>query len=335
MKDRLYLIIGSDTYAREAVLKKYVDQFLEPEFASLNLEKYDQPTETGPVFDAWITPPFWGERRVIHAHLNAESMAELAQTIDDHLSPDFAPDNVLLISAEGLDKRRKANKSLLKVATHIACEEIKRWNAHKELGPWLRELVEDLGWSIMPNAVDYLIDACGTDKHLLQSAVDKVLLYLDMPETDTPETDTPNMPASMRVIRLEVVRELVVQTESDIFLWLELIARRDHQAAFSHFHTLLLRENPNKILATLGTSVARLYRTLFYHSQGRNQAEIAKTLGMNPYVVKMDLQRWQRFSLTKITHSMQYLLDLQVRSRSSRLKPELALEMWLGDILSP
>jgi DNA polymerase III subunit delta len=331
VKDRLYLITGNDVYAREATLKKYVAQFLEPEFASLNFEKYDQPTETGPVFDAWITPPFWGERRVIHAHLNAEAMAELAQTIDDHLSPDFAPDNVLLISAEGLDKRRKANKALLKIATHIECEEIKRWNAHKVLGPWLREQVEAVGWSIMPDAVDYLIDACGTDKHLLQSAVDKVLLYLDEPEA----LDAPAMPASMRTIRLEVVRQLVVQTESDIFLWLELIARRDHQAAFSHFHTLLLRENPNKILSTLGTSVARLYRTLFYQSQGRNQAEIAKMLGMNPYVVKMDLQRWQRFSLAKMTHSMQYLLDLQVRSRSSRLKPELALEMWLGDILSP
>lgn len=325
MKDRLYLITGPDLYAREAILKKYVDQFLEPEFASLNFEKYDQPPETGPVFDAWITPPFWGERRVIHAHLGAEGLAELAQTIDDHLAPGFAPDNVLLISAEGLDKRRKANKALLKIATHIVCEEIKRWNAHKILGPWLREQVQAAGWSIMPDAVDYLIDACGTDKHLLQSAVDKVMLYLD----------TPDMPASMRSIRLEVVRELVVQTESDIFLWLELIARRDHQAAFAHFHTLLLRENPNKILSTLGTSIIRLYRTLFYQSQGRNQAEIAKILGMNPYVVKMDLQRWQRFSLPKMTHSMQYLLDLQVRSRSSRLKPELALEMWLGDILSP
>lgn len=328
MKDRLYLITGNDVYAREVTLKKYVDQFLEPEFASLNFEKYDQPTETGPVFDAWITPPFWGERRVIHAHLNAEGMAELAQTIADHMGPGFSPDNVLLISAEGLDKRRKANKALLKIATHIACEEIKRWNAHKMLGPWVREQAQAAGWSIMPDAVDYLIDACGTDKHLLQSALDKVILYLEEPETTKKS-------AAMRSIRLEVVRQLVVQTESDIFLWLELIARRDHQAAFSHFQTLLLRENPNKILSTLGTSVARLYRTLFYHSQGRNQADIAKMLGMNPYVVKMDLQRWQRFSLAKITHSMQYLLDLQVRSRSSRLKPELALEMWLGDILSP
>lgn len=318
------MITGNDVYAREAILKKYVNQFLEPEFASLNFEKYDQPTETGPVFDAWITPPFWGERRVIHTHLNAEGMAELAQTIDDHLGADFSPNNVLLISAEGLDKRRKANKSLLKIATHIECEEIKRWNAHKVLAPWLREQVQSVGWSIMPDAVDYLIDACGTNKHLLQSALDKVLLYLDEPD----------LSAAKRSIRLETVRQLVVQTESDIFLWLELIASRDHQAAFSHFHTLLLRENPNKILSTLGTSVTRLYRTLFYQSQGRSQADIAKLLGMNPYVVKMDLQRWQRFSLAKMTHSMQYLLDLQVRSRSSRLKPELALEMWLGDILS-
>ena len=322
MKQKLFLITGPDVYGREEALKKQVDQYLEPEFADFNFEKYDLPQETGPVFDAWITPPFWGSRRVIHAHLNAEGLAELATTIQDHLSADFAPDNVLLISSDGLDKRRKATKALLKVATHIQCEEIKRWNAHKILGPWIKDTLQAQGWQITPNALDYLIDACGTDKHLLASALDKVLLYLDTPD------------ATDKRVTLEPLRKLVVQTESDIFLWLEIISQQDHRGAFEHFHTLLLRENPNKILSTLGTSLTRLHRTLFYQSQGRNQAEIAKLLGMNPYVVKMDLQRWQRFSLTKITQSMQYLLDLQVRSRSSRLRPELALEMWLGDILA-
>ncbi len=315
----LFLITGTDTYAREQAVKERVDQFLEPEFAEFNLEKYDLPVEVAPVFDAWITPPFWGERRVVVTQLNSDGLAQLCEIITTHANKDFAPTNVLIMVADSLDKRRKAVKAVLKLAKeHIHCEELKRWNAHKILGPWLQAEVKKEGKQINPDAVEYLINACGTDRHLLASALEKVLLYVDTESR----------------ITLAVVRKLVTQTESDIFLWLELISRRDHTAAFQQFHALLLRDNPNRIMSTLGSSLTRLYRTRFYAMQGRSQQDIAKALGMNPYVVKMDLQRWQRFSLEKITHSMQYLLDLQTRSRSSRLKPELALEMWLGDILS-
>lgn len=322
MKHKLFLVTGTDSYGRDAAIKKLVSQYLEPEFADFNFEKYDPPPDVATLFDAWATPPFWGSRRVIHAHVNSETLIALAEALNPHLEAHFDTDNILIVSSESLDKRRKALKTLLGFAEHTHCEEIKRWNAHKLLGPWVQDHLKTQGWRIQPDALEYLIDACGTDKHLLESALDKVLTYLDTPGL------TP------KIISLAPVRELVVQTESDIFLWLEIIARRDHQNAFSHFHALLLRENPNKILSTLGTSLARLHRTLFYQSQGKNQAEIAKTLGLNPYVVKMDLQRWQRFSLRRMEHSLNYLLALQVRSRSSRLRPELALEMWLGDILS-
>lgn len=322
MKDKLFLVTGLDSYGRDSSIKKLVTKFLEPEFADFNFEKYDQPPDTAVIFDAWATPPFWGARRVIHAHLNTESLVTLAEALNPHLSEGFDTENILILSSESLDKRRKALKTLLGFAQHTQCEEIKRWNAHKLLGPWVQEHLQAEGWRIQPDALDYLIDACGTDKHLLESALAKVLTYLETPDL------------KQKVVTLAPVRELVVQTESDIFLWLEMIARRDHQNAFSHFHSLLLRENPNKILSTLGTSMVRLHRTLFYQAQGKNQAEIAKILGLNPYVVKMDLQRWQRLSLQRMEHSLNYLLDLQVRSRSSRLRPELALEMWLGDILS-
>ncbi len=315
---QLYFLLGTDLYARTEQLNKWLDTWLDPEWRELNLERYDGTQPVSAIIDGWLTPPFWGERRVILAELPSEPMQALLEELAT-MCKDKAPttDNCLVIQADSLDKRKKAAKELVKLAEVCDFQEIKRWNVQQDLYPWIEEQARRAGKRIARDAVAQLVNACGTDKFALRQALDKLLIYLG----DDPQ------------IELEAVQLLVSQTETDIFLLLELIAGRDREKAFAHLQTLLLKDHANKIMSTLATMMNRLFQARWHAAQGRNHQEIAQDLGMNAYVVKMDLQRWKQYRLEQIETGLRRLLELQTRTRSSRLSPELALELWLGEMV--
>lgn len=314
----LCFLLGSDLFARTEQLKKWIDAWLEPEWQDLNLERLDGTQPVSAVIDGWLTPPFWGERRVVVAEFQGEALAqlleELATLCKEHLP---STDNRLVIHAESVDKRRKDAKELLKHATVCEFQEIKRWNVEKELYPWVEEQVRRAGKRITRAAIEALVNACGSDKFALRQALDKLLIYL----------------GDANQIEVEPVRLLVSQTETDIFLLLELIAARDRNKAFTHLQTLLLKDHASKILSTLGTMINRLYQARWFSSLGLGHQEIAQQLGQNPYVIKMDLQRWKHYKVDQLESGLNRLLELQTRTRSSRLSPELALELWLGEMI--
>lgn len=317
----LYFVLGDDLYAREQQVQSLLKTHLEAEWRELNLEKHKDPPQIAGIVDGWLTPPMWGERRVVVAEVQGEILQDLLEALAAHLEPESGAlpqtPNVLIIVAPTLDKRRKAGKALAKLAEVFDFQEVKRWNAFQVLGPWVQQQLRAVGKQIDPLALEYLVAASGADRYLLAQNVDKVLIYLDQQPR----------------ITLADVQQMVTPTETDIFLLMELLAKRDLGAVFQHLQTLLLREHPNKLMRTLSTSLQRLHRARWYAQQGESEQQIAKTLGLHPYVVKMDLQRWRSFSLSQLQSAMSLLLDLQTRTRTSRLKPELALEIWLGQML--
>lgn len=318
LKERLFVVTGNDLFARQERIKALVDEYLETEWREFNLEKFDGSQGTAAILDGWLTPPFWGNRRVLLAELQLEDANGLLSAIHDWLQQEHGqPDNVLILSTEKIDRRLKANKAVLQEASHAEYAEVLRWKIQEELYPWIEKRVRQEGKKIQRRALELLVGDCGSDKYLLQQTLEKLLVYLGE-ELEITE---------------EIVRSLVTQTESDIFLLLDLLARRQSGPAYQQLQTLLLREPPEKILSTLGTLLTRSYRTRWYQHLGYRPEEIASSQKMKPTVVKMDLKRWSAYSLPELETGLNRLLELQVRTRRSRLKAELALEIWLGDFL--
>lgn len=313
-----YFLLGGDLYARQEQLTKWLDKWLEPEWRELNLERFDGSQPASATLDAWLTPPFWGERRVVLAEGGSEALQSLLEALAA-LCAEKLPDtqNILVIHSESLDKRKKAIKELLKLAEVCEFQEIKRWNVQQELYPWIEEQVRRSGKRITRTAIDLLVQACGSDKFALRQALDKLLIYL----------------GEQNQIEAEAVSLLVSHKDSDIFLWLETIASQDQDKAFAHLQTLLQKDNASKILSTLATLFNRVFQARWLAAQQTPQPEIAQLLGLNPYVLKKDLERWRSHPLERLEAGMHELLELQTRTRSSRLEPELALEIWLGNLL--
>ena len=318
LKEQLFIVTGNDYFARQECIKGIVAAKLSPEWIELNLEKFDGSQGISAILDGWLTPPFWGERRVLLAELQSEETNALLLALSEQIakSPPQT-DNVLILATDKIDKRLKANKSVLKLASLSEFAEIKSWNVQKELRPWIEQRVRSEGKHISRGAVDLLISDCGSNKFILQQSIEKILVYLGA----DPE------------INEGIVKKLVMQTESDIFLLLDLLAERKAGEAYIQLQTLLLSDAPEKVIATLGTMITKSYRVRWYQHLGHSSDEIAQQVKLHPYVVKMDLKRWAAFTLEHLESAMNYLLELQTRTRRSRLKSGLALELWLGEFL--
>ncbi|MGV3526345.1 MAG: DNA polymerase III subunit delta [Candidatus Sericytochromatia bacterium] len=317
----LVLLAGSDAYARQQEIQRLVDKALEPEWRELNLERLDGSQPVSAVLDGWLTAPFWGSCRVIIAEFQGEPL----QTLLDELVLLCAnglpgTDNLLILVGDSFDKRRKNVKTLLQYALIKEFQEIKSWNVEKELYPWIEEQVRHSGKRITREAVSYLAQACGTDKYALRQALDKVLVYLG---------DAP-------LIERGPLELLVVSTETNIFHLLDLLAARQHTAVFVHLQALLQREPAPKVLSTVATQLVKLFRARWLQQQGQPLAEIAQELGQKPFALEQTLKRWRHYSLNDLEQGLQELLQLQTRTRSARAErvtPEMALELWLGQML--
>lgn len=318
-QERLCLLIGPDEFARQEALQALTQQVLEPEWAEFNLEKFDAAHPVSAVLDGWLTPPLWGERRLLVAELSGDPLASLLEALANVCNARL-PDtpNLLVISAPSIDKRRKESKALLKLASLQEFQEIKPWTALKVLQPWLEDQARQRGKRIDRLASEYLIAACGTDKYLLQQQLEKVVTYL----------------GSEPQITREVLEKLVPATESDIFALLEILAKRQTAELFQHFHNLMLREPAPKIMSTLATLIIRLFKARWYREKGFSYQDIAAQLKQHPFVVEKDLKRWSHLGARQLETGMNRLLELQTQSRSSRLTPELALEIWLREMLA-
>lgn len=319
MLKSLYFVLGDDHFAQREFVEKLTQKALAEEWREINTERLNNEHPVSAVLDAWLTPVFWGDRRVVVAERSGDELLQLITHLGEHYA-DALPEtpNILLVLADKLDRRKKGLKKLLQQAQIEEFAEIKRWNIEKELFPWIEAQLKQQGKRMTRTAMAYLVTACGTDKYTLLHNLDKILLYLDTGE----------------LIEQELVQKLVPASDADIFQLLDHVADRQAEACFSQLNQLLLREPANKVMYTLGSSINSLFQARQASQLGKSHQEIGKALGQHPFVVKKNLERWRRYSLRELHQGLQRLLDLQTRTRQSRLKPELALEMWLGDMLN-
>jgi DNA polymerase-3 subunit delta len=321
--ERIFLLTGEDEWQRGRYLHGLVEKQLDPEWRDFNLERFNgDETEPARILESWLTPPFWGECRLLQVEFlrSPEALNTLMGVLGDYTDK-HAPEspNYLVMLSESVDKRRKETKSLIKKIQHHDFQAIKSWNIEKELHPWIEEELRKAGKRISRPALQYLARALGTDKFALQQSIEKLLTFL----------------GSETMLEESHVRALVTPTEADVFGLLECLAQRREAQALQDLHQQLLHESPEGILASLAANLRSLYRAKYLQTQKWGQEEIAKELGQHSFRLKKNLELWQGYSLKEIDGGLRRLLDLQTRMRQGlRLNPAMALELWLHEVIS-
>lgn len=336
--EMLYIFHGEDDFTRADALKNLRAEMGDPQFAELNTTTLDgKNLSFGELRHHADSIPFLSDRRLVMVEgmlarldprrkageegdgdddAGQESNADLKQQLLDYL-PRLAP-TTLLVFIE--NKKLNANNAVLKFAEKDKKNaQVKLFTAPTgdALPDWVIDHVEKKGGKIDFSAANDLAIFIGPDLRALDSEIEKLILY-----------------RNAETIRRDDVRFMVAPAqEQSIFELVDALGQRKTQRALELLHEQL-RHNANEFY--LLTMITRQYRMMLQvrdlTTRGMGAEAIQKQLGIHPFVTKKISEQARNYSVEQLENIMRKLLDVDVSLKTSKLEPELALDLLVVEL---
>ncbi|MGL4336010.1 MAG: DNA polymerase III subunit delta [Turicibacter sp.] len=320
----IYMIIGEQSVLCE---KKIKDILTQHEINSFDVISYDMKEATiqEALFDLQ-TVAFLSPKKAILVKnplflTGKDAKNELNHDLNYFTNYLTHPnsDNILIVYApyEKLDERKKIVK-LLKQKSEVTTFEIYNKVA---LMQWLKKKFSEEKISYDETALSLLLQLTHEKIDLLYQECEKMVLYFLEEKTD-------------RHLTTELVNLLVSrQLEDNVFQLTDAILNKQIKVAYSTYQDLLTQnEEPFKILILISNQFRLLSQIMELNRMGYREAEIAKTLNVHPYRVKLMQEHSHKFQLAVIKQYLLQLGDIDYKIKTGELKKELALEMFILNI---
>ncbi|WP_311431968.1 DNA polymerase III subunit delta [Facklamia hominis] len=176
---------------------------------------------------------------------------------------------VFLMPYEKVDKRRKLTQQIQKYSQFIEVLALDE----RELRRYLKDYIKAASLNVTKEAFEELLTRTNFQLSQTMAEIKKLAQYAQNNET----------------INLEVVKNLVTRSlESNIFELTDAILRRHFVEAIQIYQDLILMKNDPLALQALIISQFRLIlQVQILYEAGQNQGEMAKSLNVHPYRVKL------------------------------------------------
>lgn len=317
----IYVLYGTQKFLVDQFIESLSKQVLEESSMDFNYETFDlkeHPIESA--IEAAETLPFMGEKRLIVASpayfltgvKGSSKIEHDLASLERYLeSPvDFSV-LVLIVEQEKLDERKKVVKTLKKRAIMCACSSLGVNNLH----PWLQERAAFFDVQLEEDAAGLLCQFVGENLQLLSKEIEKMAQYV----------------GKLGVITPLVVHELISKTiEQDVFTLVDDVVHARIAKGFASLQELVKRnEEPIKILFLLARQFRIIYKAKELARRGYSGGEMARQIGVHPYVCKLAVQQGKRFSEEKLTRILDQLAEMDYLIKTGKLEKVLALELFL------
>lgn len=214
----------------------------------------------------------------------------------------------LLLVESAPDKRTRTYKQLQKHATiqeHTELDE-------KGLTAWLQAHARRSGADLAPDVLRYFIGYVGKDQWRLRSELDKLLL-------------------SGQPVTTELIQDIAEPyPEAGAFELLDATFRGDTDRAHTLLSLLREREDPYQFFGLLSSQVVALFALTV--AGARRPDEIAKDMGLHPFVVKKLSATARNLGKTRVERLVTELAHADERIKTSGVDPWRQLEITLAKI---
>ncbi|KRG15529.1 DNA polymerase III subunit delta [Lederbergia galactosidilytica] len=317
----LYLLYGTESYVINETKQKIVTNVLTDEEMDFNLSVYDmEETPIDQALEDAETLPFFGDKKLVILHNPIFLTAEKSKEKVEHnlkklesyiLEP--APYTILVFAGdyEKLDERKKITKLLKK---HAEVVEGKKLN-EKELVAWVQQQAVVRQMKIDQAAIDLLVNLVGPDLTRLHSELEKIFLYV----------------GEEKEIHTETIEKLASRSlEQNIFDLIDKVVQRKMDQAFRIYYDLRKQnEEPIKILALIASQFRLIYQVKELVKRGYGQNQIASTLKVHPFRVKLAMGQARSFSEVELGEIIKLLSETDLKLKTGGAGREVALELFL------
>ncbi len=185
---------------------------------------------------------------------------------------------------------------------------------------WIKKRVKKEGYQISHEANQALVENTGTDLSAIEHQLEKLFAYC----------------LDKKKISLEDVEQLVGRVRQyNIFQLIDAIGNKKLEPALHILSEILGGgSSPLAVLAMISRQLRRIYKAKCLQDAGGSWPEIASKIGLQSYFLKDFIAQSEHFSLPELRTSFTYLLDTDLRLKSSNLIPRLSLEFLLIKLCS-
>jgi DNA polymerase III subunit delta len=302
----VYTLVSSETVLQQEAVQ-YLRRALVPQTSDFNqnfwrLGDVSLPT----VIQAAQTMPFMSDKRFVLL----SDLQKLKATEQDALLTylkDPNPTTILCLCADKLDLRQKLAKQLQEMQALFILD----LPVARALPEWLIKRAQKRSLRITLEAAQLLVEWLGTDIGVLDRAIDAASCY-----------------AKDAMIEAEHIAQTVTQTTlPSIFAFTDALGNRDLSKA-----TLLLQQlmtdadSALPTLAMITRQIRLLLNTQALLSQKLSELELAKQLGVRPFVVGTLLQQAQCYQQPELQRALELAMQVDWQCKSSRLSGSLLLQ---------
>ena len=285
----IYLLMGEEPYYPDLVCDAILDNCLQEWERDFNQTVcYGSDVDAETVITAARRFPMMAERQlvVVKEAQQMKSLEELAVYCENPLDSTVL---VILMHGASADKRRALYKAVLKTGIIVESVPLRDYVVPR----WIASFYEEKGLRIHPEAAALMAECTGAD--LGKIAVETEKLLKNLPEGTT------------EIGVADVEKNIGFSRQYSIFELTKCLSFRD-------------APNALKIAARIGeTPRFALSRILKYHALiqkgGVSQADVAKTLGVNPYFMKEYDAAARNYPLPRAMNAISLLAEYDYKGK--------------------
>ncbi len=235
---------------------------------------------------------------------------------------DEKEDNILVFYEDNLpySKKQALSGDKLKIWKRLSslkyAQDFAKLEDYKVVA-WIIERFKEGGKVIEKSLSEEFLALCGNDLRVLSNEIEKLSNYCE----------------NSKVTKQDILLMSSQSVSENLFLFAEKLAEKKKSDAIK-----LLNEQIN-----LGTSaqqilsmIIRQYRILLEIksaiSDNVSDSNLAKHLSLHPYVIKKSIALAKLYSLDDLKEIYKKLLELDVKLKSSKLKPKTVLNLFFLDV---
>jgi len=311
----IYFLFGNDEFAITRKLRDFESDFTDPTTAGMNTARLDARTMVDTDLNNAVNAmPFLAKRRLVlitnpsTKYNNASSRKKFIEFIER------APDTTRLVLYESIEPREAEKHWLNKWAEKN--DKLIQTKAYmlprlKEMTGWIINETRNQGGQIEPRAAEMLKDMVGVDTRQAGMEIAKLLAYANWARPVTSQ---------------DVEAVCIVTSQQSVFDFVDALSNGNGKSAQHLLHRLLETED----LFSLWGMVVRQFRLLIQAREildGRgNKDDVARALGVHPFVAEKTTQQAARFSIESLESIYRKLLKIDEGVKTSQLTLDLALD---------
>lgn len=312
----IHLLYGLEKY----LIDKEINKILENNsIDKINISNYNlEETNFKDIIDDAQTISMFGDKKAI---IVDNSYIFTGKNIKNDSDPELFleyfknqnPDTILIFNIihEKLDERKKLVKEIKKIAT------VKEFNKGGNLNSIVKDMFDD--YNINFSEINLLIDRVGNNLEIISQEINKIKSYKDSDKNITKE---------------DIINLTSKNIDIDIFAFIDTLINKDKEKAIETYYEMLKNgEEPIKILVILANQFRIMYQAKELYKQGYSGNDIASSLGIHPYRIKLALEKVRNYDSNTLLNFLSKLADLDYDIKIGNLEASLGLELFvLGEI---